>query len=116
MGPFRVDVRFANDVAIFQTRGYINNLGGEKIERHCEDVIRDGYRKLIINFGDSPIINSIGISILIGLIDQVKKAEGAVFFSNLNVSNAEVFEFMGLTKFAPIFQTEEDAVRHALEK
>lgn len=116
MGQFRVDVRFAEDVAIFQTSGYINNIGGEKIESRCADVIREGYRKFIVNFEDSPIINSIGISILIGLIDRVKRAEGAVFFSNLTGPNLEVFEFMGLTKFAAVFRTEEDAVRHVLGK
>ena len=114
MGDFCLDIKFRKDVAIFQTQGYINNLGGEKIEKRCEDILSEGYRKFIINFNDSPIINSIGISILIGLIDRVKKAEGNVCFTNLTTAHSEVFELMGLTKFASIFHTEEDAVHHAL--
>jgi hypothetical protein len=51
---------------------------------------------------------------LIGVIDRINKAEGSVYFSNLTASNSEVLELMGLTKFAPIFHTEEDAIHHVL--
>ncbi len=112
MRNFSVDVKFSKDIAIFKTNGYINDLGGEKIETRCEDVLREGYRKFVINFNGSPIINSIGVSILIGLIDKINKAKGDVTFTNVTETNSEVFDLMGLTKFAPIFRTEEDAVRH----
>ena len=114
MGRFRVEVRFREDVAILQTHGYINNLGGEKIEERCEAVLREGYRKFIINLRHSAIINSIGVSILIGVIDRVQRARGLVCFSDLTVPTAEVFDLMGLTRHAPVFPTEEEAVRHAL--
>ena len=114
MEKFCVDVRYSNDVVIFQTQGYINDLGGETIEKRCDDILREGYRKFIINFDNSPIINSMGISFLIGVIDRINKAEGSVYFSNLTASNSEVLKLMGLTKFAPIFSTEEDAVHHVL--
>ncbi|MEK6776880.1 MAG: STAS domain-containing protein [bacterium] len=116
MGSFQVDIKFADDVAIFKTSGYINDLGGERIEKECEDVLREGYRKVIINLKDSPIINSIGISILIGITDRINKADGNLFFTNVTNSNAKVFDFMGLSKYAPIFQTVEDAVRHVSGK
>jgi anti-anti-sigma factor len=109
MGKFWVDVKYSGDVAVFQTKGYINDLGGEKIEKRCDDVLRDGYRKFIVNFDHSPIINSIGVSFLIGLIDRINRAKGTVYFTNLTMGNSEVLELMGLTKHAPIFKTEEDA-------
>ncbi len=115
MGRFHVQAKFLEDLVIFYTHGYINNLGGEKIEEQCEAVLKDGYRKVIINFEDSMIINSIGISILIGLIDRVRKAKGTVCFTNLSSSNSEVMEWMGLTRFAPVFQNEKDAIRYAAQ-
>lgn len=116
MGHFEVDIRFADDVAIFKTSGYINDLGGERIEKECEDVLSEGYRKVIINLKDSPIINSIGISFLIGITDKINKAYGNLFFTNVTSSNAKVFDLVGLSKYAPIFQTVEDAVRHVSAK
>jgi anti-anti-sigma factor len=113
MGGFDVDVKYAKDFVVFYPQGYINNLGGEQIERRCEDVLSEGYRKVIVNFSDSPIINSIGISFLIGMMDRIKRVKGAISFSNLSSNNSEVFEFMELSKVAPIFKTEEDAVRWA---
>lgn len=114
MSPLSVEVEFTDDVAIFKTNGYINGMGGEKIETQCRDVLREGYRKFIINFDDAPIVNSIGVSILIGLIDRIKKAKGAVFFTNVTMTNSEIFDFMGLTEFAPIFRSQEDAFRTML--
>ncbi len=114
MGQFQMEVKFDRDFVVFYTNGYINDLGGEKIERTCEDILREGYRKVIVNFSESPIINSIGISILIGLIDRVKRAKGSVCFTNLTLNNTEVFEFMGLTQYAPVFPNEEEAVRFTM--
>lgn len=115
MGGVEVAVKFEDDCAIFYPHGYINNLGGEKIEQRCADVLRDGYRKFVVNFANSPIINSIGLSFLIGMIDRINRSEGSVCFSNLTGNNSEVFEFMGLTRFAPIFASEEEAVLYARE-
>jgi anti-anti-sigma factor len=113
MAGAEVSVKFSEDCVIFYPHGYLNNLRGEKIEKRCEDVLREGYRKFVVNFQDSPVINSIGISFLIGMIDRINKSKGSICFSNLAGHNSEVFEFMGLTKFAPIFPNEEEAVRHA---
>ncbi len=115
MGGVEVAVRFRDDCAVFYPHGYINNLGGEKIEQRCADALQDGCRKFVVNFENSPIINSIGISFLIGMIDRINKSQGSVCFSNLTGNNSEVFEFMGLTKFAPIFPSEEEAIRYAQE-
>ena len=51
-----------SDLAIIRTDGYINNLGAERIEQECDAMMERGFRKFIINFAKSPIINSMGLS------------------------------------------------------
>ncbi len=48
---------------------YLNKLSGEHIEYECRRQIDTGCRELEVNFSKTEIINSIGISILLGVID-----------------------------------------------
>lgn len=98
------------DVAIVRTDGYINNLGAERIEQECESLIERGYRKIIINFERSPIINSMGLSILIGVIEKMLEISGVLAFTDLTPVNSETMEIMGLTQYARIYRTESEAL------
>ena len=95
--------------AVLRTSGYINSLGAEQIEREIERLIAQRYENFVINFAASPIINSMGLSILIGVIERTIEVQGRLFFSNLTEVNAETMEIMGLTQFAQIVPTEEEA-------
>jgi anti-anti-sigma factor len=97
------------DLAIVRTDGYINNLGAEKIEQECNALMDRGSRKVIINFARSPIINSMGLSILIGIIEKVQELRAVLAFTDLTPVNAETMEIMGLTQYARIFPTEAEA-------
>jgi len=97
------------EVAIIRTDGYINNLGAERIEQECDTLVERGFRKFIINFEKSPIINSMGLSILIGIIEKMLEINGVLAFTNLTPVNAETMEIMGLTQYAQIYPTEREA-------
>ena len=94
------------EVAIVRTDGYINNLGAERIEQECDALIERGCKKIVINFAKSPIINSMGLSILIGIIERMLEINGVLAFSDLTPVNAETMEIMGLTQYAKIYRTE----------
>ena len=95
--------------AVLRTNGYINNLGAERIEQEIDSLIEKGLKNFVINFEKSPIINSMGLSILIGIIEKTLEIQGTLAFTNLTEVNAETMEIMGLTQFARIFPTEDDA-------
>ncbi|MFH0924413.1 MAG: STAS domain-containing protein [bacterium] len=100
-----------DDYAVIYTNGYLNDLGGEKIDEECSRLLEEGNKKIIINFKNSKIINSIGISILIGVIEKIQEKQGKLGFCNLTPVNKETFKMMGLTKFATSFELEEDAIK-----
>jgi anti-anti-sigma factor len=110
-GEKRMNVQSIQDgeVAIVRTDGYINNLGAERIEQECEALIQQGYRKFVINFAKSPIINSMGLSILIGIIEKTLEVSGVLAFTDLTPVNEETMEIMGLKQYARIYRTEEEA-------
>jgi stage II sporulation protein AA (anti-sigma F factor antagonist) len=97
-------------VLIIRTKGYLNDLGAEKVDTICSEHLEKGVKKIVINLEHSPLINSIGISILIGVIEAIEEATGALAFTNLTPTNRKTFEMMGLLQFAQAFDAEAEAV------
>ncbi|MBM3274727.1 MAG: STAS domain-containing protein [Candidatus Sericytochromatia bacterium] len=105
-----VTVRKGPDYAVIYTDGYVNNLGGEKIGETARSLMDEGVRQIVINMEKSTVVNSIGVSILIELIEQIQEAEGKIFFCNLTKVIAKTFTIMGLAQFAGMAETEEAAI------
>jgi len=60
---------------VIKTEGYINNAGGEKIVQELEK--HTGVNKLVLNLEKSKVVNSIGISHLIEVIEKVFSIVGS---------------------------------------
>lgn len=108
---FQVQIEKRVNFAVLRTDGYINNLGGEKIGEIADQLLKEGVINLILNLEKSTIVNSIGISIIIEVIEKLVDHGGKIIFSNLTKTIAKTFTIMGLTQFAEICDTEEDAMK-----
>ena len=96
--------------AIVYASDYLNKLTGEKIERECRRQLDSGCRALVIDFSDTQLVNSIGISILLGIIDIAEKNEARIVFSDVNSQTIELFEMLGLTRHVVLARNEEEAL------
>ena len=105
----RVDRR--GSLAVVYTEGYINNQGGEEIARIAYKLLDDGCRTLLLNLSGTKIVNSIGISILIEIIEKMIEVEGRLAFCCLTPTIEKTFHIMGLAQYAGIHPDEESAVR-----
>ncbi len=110
MTNFKVDSKVVGDVAVLYPQGYLNNIVTERLERECSGYLRKGYRKIVLNFNSIEFINSIGISILLGIIDKVKGTDARLCFTNVSRIQDETFEMLGLKKYMHIFPNEDEAV------
>lgn len=90
------------DVAEIFAGDYLNKLTGEQIEYECRRKLDDGYRRLVVNFSKTEIVNSIGISILLGVIDVANKHDAEIVFSDVNEHTVELFDLLGVTKHVTI--------------
>ena len=107
---FSLTHQIDGQVLIIRTNGYLNDLGAEQVDEVCSEQLENGINRIIINLEQSPLINSIGISILIGVIEAIEEDEGFLAFTNLTPTNRKTFEMMGLLQFAEPFDTEQEAV------
>ena len=96
--------------AVIYASDYLNKLTGEKIERECRRQLDGGCRALVIDFGDTQLVNSIGISILLGIIDVAEKCGARVVFSEVNNQTIELFEMLGLTRHVVLAENETEAL------
>jgi len=99
---FPASPELANEISIIYAGDYLNKLSGEQIEYECRRRIEAGCRELVVNFSQTEIVNSIGISILLGVIDTAANNGASVAFSDVNQDTIELFEMLGLTKHVTI--------------
>lgn len=77
---------------------YLNKLSGEKLEYECRRLIDQGCEEIEVNFSHTEMVNSIGISILLGIIDIAARNNARVVFSDVANDKVELFDMLGLTK------------------
>jgi anti-anti-sigma factor len=105
-----IRAKLVENAAVIYPGPYLNQLRGEDVESQCLTLLESGVRRIVINFEETELINSIGISILLGVIESVNHLEGMLVLSNLNDSNRELFEMLGLMSHVEMVDTEESAL------
>ena len=66
------------------------------------DLPGQGCSRLVLNFSRTEVVNSIGISILLGVIDSAENAGTEVVFSEVKEDTAELFETLGIARHVTI--------------
>ena len=107
-----IEVERHSDHAVIRPIGYLNALTGDQIDKVCEELIKEDLRYFILNFGKVSMVNTIGISILVGIIEKVLETEGLVYFTELGPTDRQIFEVLNLSSVAMIFESDEDARGH----
>ena len=110
MSGFIKSTKEANQIVIIETDGYLNNEGGEAISAICYDKMKSGQNKFLINMAGTKVVNSIGVSILIEIIEKLQEVDGKIGYYNLAPIVSKTFNIMGLTKYSTVFESEEAAV------
>lgn len=96
--------------AVVYAGDYLNKLTGERIERECKKQLESGARALVIDFSDTELVNSIGISILLGIIHIAEQSGAKVVFSDVNGETIQLFEMLGLTRHVVLAKNEQEAL------
>jgi anti-anti-sigma factor len=98
------------NVAVLRTDGYINNTGGEEIAKQAYALLGSGVNRLLLDLEKTKIVNSIGISILIEILEKLLDQGGKLAFCRLTPTIEKTFQIMGLAQYARIFPAPEPAL------
>lgn len=98
--PFSLTSELRGNVLVVATSGYVNNVGGEAIATEFGKHFQNGIKYVVVNLAQSKVVNSIGMSFLIEIIEQLQEADGKLVFTNLDPAVDKMLSIMGLFKFA----------------
>jgi len=99
-----------SEIAVVRAGDYVNKHSGQRIERECLLRIECGCRALVIDFKGTELVNSIGVSILLGVIDMAEQISARIVFSNVSLHTVKLFELLGLTRLVAMAESEEAAL------
>ena len=85
---------------IIVTSGYVNNVGGEAIANEFNRYFDTGVKEVVMNFAQSKVVNSIGMSFLLEIIEKLQEVNGKLIFTNLDPAVDKMLTIMGLFEFA----------------
>ena len=102
--------RCVGTAAVIYASDYLNKLSGERIERECKRQLESGCHTLVIDFRGTELVNSIGVSILLGVIDVAEKSGAQLIFSDVNTETVQLFEMLGLTRHVALAKDEHEAL------
>ena len=110
--PMTLTIEEHGDHAVLRPAGYLNALVGDRIEKACLEMIARDTRYFIINFSKVSMVNTIGISLLVSIIEKVLRCNGLVYFTHLSDTESRVFEVLNLSTVALIFRSDDEAKAH----
>ena len=108
---FSLITEMHNKILVMKTEGYINNTAGEKMVNEFTNKFDGTMNKVVIDLERSKMINSIGISYLLEIIETLNEKDGKLVFVNLDPTIEKTFKIMGLFQFA----SKADSLSSALE-
>jgi len=107
---FNLSSELNGNALIIKTSGYINNSGGEQIAEEFYKH-KNNITKVVMDLKESKVVNSIGISYLIEIIEKLNEKNGKLFFTNLDPTIEKTFNIMGLFQFAEKTESVDEALQ-----
>lgn len=102
--------KIKGDVAFINAPNYVNNQAAEIIALECSELIASGTVKLVLDLSEAKLVNSVGIAIIIEIIEKAIEKGGSFGFCNVSPTIEKTFKIMGLTQLAQIYPDQDVAV------
>ena len=99
------------DVTLLDIHGDITIFSESFLNDAYAEANNQGAGKILLQFESDIYINSGGISVLIQLLAKTEQNDQQIGIIGLSDHFTKIFNMVGITKFAQIYKTREDALR-----
>ncbi len=106
----QVAVRGAGNATIIDLVGDVTTFAEEAINKAYKSASDSGARNIVFNFRENDYINSAGIAILIGVVTEARKRDQKLLMTGLSAHFQKIFRMVGLTQYADLHSTIDDAL------
>jgi len=98
-------------VTLFDIHGDLTVFSEPFLNEAYKNANDEGAKKLLLKFEKTAYINSGGIAVLIQLLAKTKQNNQQIGITGLSEHFKKIFHMVGITKFAEIHTTVEEAVK-----
>ena len=105
-----INLENQGDITIFDVQGDVTAFSEPFFNKAYQDAKDQGTDKILLKFSEDAYINSGGIAILIQLLAQTKRNNQQITITGLSNHFKKIFNMVGITKFAKIYDTVDEAV------
>ncbi len=96
-------------IIVFDIQKDVTSFSESVFSKAYQDACDLGTKLILLKFYEDAYINSGGIAILIQLLAKSKKNNHLISIAGLSEHFKKIFTMVGITKFAKIYNTLEDA-------
>jgi anti-anti-sigma factor len=109
--PNEITLQKYGEVTLLDIKGDITAFSEPFVNDAYKSSSSQGAKKILFNFDDKAYINSGGIAVLIQVLAQTKRNNQTVGITGLSEHFKKVFHMVGITKFAAIHPSVDDALK-----
>jgi len=95
---------------VIYPQGFINAHTVHEFERSIQSLLENKSFQILINCQSLSYINSSGLGVLMGVIEEIQENRGFVHLSNMNETVYHIFDTLGFTHLFKVFESEEEAL------
>lgn len=113
MARIIINKEINGDVCVLRPVGYVDEKGGAALVAATEEALENGFLKILLNFEESPVINSQGIAQIIEMAEViVDEKDGDLAYCGLSEISASVFKMVGLLQMGTNYTDEKEALEN----
>jgi anti-anti-sigma factor len=100
-----------NDITVFNVKGDVTAKSETYFNEAYQQVNDKGSMKILFKFEEDAYINSGGIAVLIQILAEINRNKQETAITGLSEHFKKIFNMVGITKFAKIHNTLDDALK-----
>ena len=97
-------------VTIMDIKGDVTAFSEPFLNEAYQNANSQGASKILLKFDSNAYINSGGIAVLIQVLAQTQKNRQVIGITGISDHFKKIFQMVGITKFAKIYNTLDDAL------
>jgi anti-anti-sigma factor len=102
-------------VTLLDIKGDVTAASEQSLNEAYKNANNQGTNKILLKFDEGAYINSGGIALLIQLLSETNKNNQVVAITGLSDHFKKIFSMVGITKFAKIYNTRDEALESMSE-
>ena len=105
-----IKIESHGDIILLDIRGDVTAFSEPALNSAYNTTKESRPKKILLKFEEAAYINSGGIAVLIQVLAQTRRANQKIGITGLSDHFKKVFTMVGITKFATIYPTQQDAL------